>query len=64
MGRTPGAGRRLQLSHAEEKQRDALCATMRGQRGNISAVARAMGKERKQIQRWIKRFAIDPAQFR
>ena len=32
--------------------------------GNVSAVARSMGKDRKQIQRWMKRFAIDPNQFR
>jgi DNA-binding NtrC family response regulator len=63
-GRPPGAGRALTLSPADEQQREALCAAMREQRGNISAVARAMGKDRKQIQRWIKRFAIDPAQFR
>ena len=33
-------------------------------KGNVSAVARSMGKDRKQIQRWMKRFAIDPNQFR
>ncbi|MCP4448018.1 MAG: FHA domain-containing protein [Myxococcales bacterium] len=32
--------------------------------GNVSAVARSMGKDRKQIQRWMKRYAIDPNQFR
>ncbi len=63
-GRPPGAARTQPLSPADEAQREALCAAMRDQRGNISAVARAMGKDRKQIQRWIKRFAIDPTQFR
>jgi len=63
-GRPPGTARHAPLSPADEQQRDALCASLREQRGNISAVARAMGKDRKQIQRWIKRYAIDPAQFR
>ena len=52
------------LSPADEAQREALCATLRAQRGNISAVARAMNKDRKQIQRWIKRYAIDLEQFK
>lgn len=33
-------------------------------RGNVSEVARAMGKARQQIQRWLRRFALDPASFR
>jgi transcriptional regulator of acetoin/glycerol metabolism len=33
-------------------------------RGNVTQVARAMGKARVQIQRWMKRFAIDPARYR
>ncbi len=33
-------------------------------KGNISAVAREMGKDRKQIQRWLKRFEIDIQRFR
>lgn len=32
--------------------------------GNLSAVAREMGKERVQIRRWCKRFDIDPTAFR
>lgn len=32
--------------------------------GNVSAVARAMSKDRKQIQRWIKRFELDLQSFR
>lgn len=63
-GRPPGTVRAQPLSAADEAQREALSAAMREHRGNISAVARAMAKDRKQIQRWIKRFAIDPGQFR
>ena len=33
-------------------------------RGNVTQVAKAMGKARVQIQRWMKRFGIDPSQFR
>ena len=33
-------------------------------RGNIAAVGRALGKERMQIHRWLKRYNIDVAQYR
>jgi transcriptional regulator of acetoin/glycerol metabolism len=33
-------------------------------RGNVAAVARAMGKAPVQINRWMKRFAIDVNSFR
>ena len=33
-------------------------------RGNVSAVARSSGRSRMQIHRWLKRFDIDPAQYR
>jgi transcriptional regulator of acetoin/glycerol metabolism len=36
-----------------------LLALLATHQGNVSAVARAMDKDRKQIQRWIKRFKID-----
>ncbi len=32
-------------------------------RGNISAVAREMDKDRRQVQRWIAKFALDPRSF-
>lgn len=32
--------------------------------GNISAVAKELGKERMQIHRWLKRYGINPDQFR
>ena len=32
--------------------------------GNLSEVARLMGKHRPQIQRWIKRYGIDPQRYR
>jgi transcriptional regulator of acetoin/glycerol metabolism len=33
-------------------------------RGNISQIARELGKARMQVQRWLKRFALDPARYR
>ncbi len=52
------------LTTEDAQVRDELVAMLDRHRGNISAVARDMGKDRKQIQRWIKRFRIDPQSFR
>ncbi|WP_428262169.1 sigma 54-interacting transcriptional regulator [Haliangium sp.] len=41
-----------------------LRALMRAHAGNVSAVAREMGKDRKQIQRWLKRFGLSADDFR
>jgi DNA-binding NtrC family response regulator len=43
---------------------DQLIELFREHRGNVSRVARALGKARVQIQRWMKRYRIDPAKFR
>ncbi len=45
-------------------QRDELVALLREHQGNVSAVARALGKARMQVQRWLKRYALDPEAFR
>ena len=37
---------------------------LREHRGNVSAIARSTGKARMQIQRWLKRYRLDPARFR
>ncbi len=39
-------------------RRDQLAALLAEHQGNISAVARAMGKARMQIQRWLKRYGL------
>jgi DNA-binding NtrC family response regulator len=44
--------------------RDELVGLLRNHQGNLSAVARAMGKGRTQIGRWIARFRIDVRAFR
>jgi transcriptional regulator with AAA-type ATPase domain len=60
-----GAARAKTAPSDEERQRrDQLLALLGEHKGNISAVARAMGKARLQIQRWIKRYGLDPTMFR
>ena len=63
-GRPPGAPRPVVLSETDQKVRDQVVASLREHQGNVSAVARALDKDRKQIQRWIKRFALDPSTYR
>jgi transcriptional regulator of acetoin/glycerol metabolism len=48
----------------EAARRDGLVALLREHGGNVSAVAKQMGKARMQVQRWLKRYAIDPERFR
>ncbi len=48
----------------EDGLREQLVTWMREHHGNVSAVARASGKARMQVQRWLKRFGLDPASFR
>ncbi|MGZ6142063.1 MAG: sigma 54-interacting transcriptional regulator [Myxococcales bacterium] len=50
---------------AEDQQRkDGLAAMLRQHGGNVTAVARAMGKARTQVQRWLRRYGLDPLSFR
>ncbi|HEY3494050.1 MAG TPA: hypothetical protein VGK73_05160, partial [Polyangiaceae bacterium] len=44
-------------------KRDLLSALEEHQ-GNVSRVARAMGKKRMQIHRWLRRFELEPGTFR
>ena len=44
--------------------REVLTASLSRHAGNVSAVARDLGKARMQVQRWIRRFGIDPSTFR
>jgi transcriptional regulator with GAF, ATPase, and Fis domain len=52
------------LSEDEERLRAELSAELARTHGNVSEVARTMGKTRMQIHRWMKRFAITPESFR
>jgi transcriptional regulator with PAS, ATPase and Fis domain len=60
--RAPSAGDVKGSEDAAARER--LIAMLVEHRGNISAVARAMGKARMQVQRWLKRYAIDPERYR
>ena len=44
--------------------RERLIAHLRSNGGNVTAVARTMGKARTQVQRWMHRFGLDPLSFR
>ncbi len=63
-GRPPGAPKPATLTEADQKVREDVVRALREHQGNVSAVARAMDKDRKQIQRWIKRFGLDPTSYR
>ena len=52
------------LSEADVTRRTQLIELLRAHQGNVSAVAREMGVARMQIQRWCRRFHLDPASFR
>jgi transcriptional regulator of acetoin/glycerol metabolism len=46
------------------ERREQLIAALQAHRGNISAVARALGKARSQVQRWLHDYDLDPEQYR
>ena len=48
----------------DEARKAELEALLRQHAGNISAVARSMGKARMQIQRWLARYELDPRTYR
>lgn len=52
------------LSPEDQKTHDALVQELKNTRGNVSEVARNMGKARQQIQRWLRRFALDPQKYK
>jgi transcriptional regulator with PAS, ATPase and Fis domain len=51
-------------SPEDEKRRAELLRLLQEHRGNLSAVARELGKARFQIQRWVKRYALRPEDYR
>ena len=58
---TPPATR---LSAKDLTRREQIVTLLTAHDGNVSAVARDMGKGRTQIRRWILRYEIDPGEFR
>jgi len=61
--RSPGP-RQRPLTNTQVQRRERLVALLKAHAGNVSAVARELGKERVQVQRWLKRFEIDARSFR
>jgi hypothetical protein len=61
---TPSPASQPALSPEDHKRRDELRALLEAERGNVAAVARAMGKAPVQIRRWARRFQLDPTLFR
>jgi transposase-like protein len=49
---------------SDEQRKARLLALLAQHRGRVAAVARAMGKARMQIHRWIERYEIDLESFR
>ena len=47
-----------------EDQESELRRLLKSHKGNVSAVARTSGRSRMQVHRWLKRFNIDPADYR
>ena len=54
----------LRAVGSEELLKQSLIEQLTRSAGNVSEVARAMGRTRMQIHRWMKRFGIDPESFR
>jgi transcriptional regulator with PAS, ATPase and Fis domain len=52
------------LSPADEQLKARLVHELSRENGNVANVARAMGKARMQVHRWMKRFGIDPRAYR
>jgi len=52
------------LTDEELQRRNELVELLRRHRGNVAAVARAMGKGRTQIGRWVSRFGLRPGAYR
>ncbi len=53
-----------ELSADAEERRTELLILVKEHKGNVTKVAQAMGKNRQQVQKWLKRFAINAADFR
>ena len=52
------------LGEDELRRREELVSLLREHRGNVTAVARVLGKARAQVQRWMRRYGLRPTVFR
>ena len=61
-----GAARTAKAARESEEatQKRRLALLLREHGGNLSAVARALGKARVQVQRWVKRYGLDAETYR
>jgi transcriptional regulator with GAF, ATPase, and Fis domain len=62
-GALPEAERESELSPDDEELRARVIEVLRDSGGNLSEAARRMGKARQQLQRWVRRFDLDPSAF-
>lgn len=60
----PGPTADAVLDGRDEELRRELLVRIVDARGNVTEVARAMGKARQQVQRWLRRLQIDPEAYR
>jgi transcriptional regulator with GAF, ATPase, and Fis domain len=60
----PGAGAVKAAEVRRVDRREQLVAALRAHHGNVSAVARALGKARSQVQRWLRDYQLDPTHYR
>jgi transcriptional regulator with GAF, ATPase, and Fis domain len=58
----PAAARRLSPESEDLRQR--VVASLSEHGGNVTHVGEAMGTSRTQVQRWLKRFGLDPRAYR
>jgi DNA-binding NtrC family response regulator len=63
-GSSPEATPPRDASPEDEARRAELVRLLQSHRGNLSAVARDLGKARFQVQRWMKRYALRPEDYR
>jgi transcriptional regulator of acetoin/glycerol metabolism len=49
---------------ANDARRDELVALLEKHNGNVSKVAAELGRVRQQVQRWLKRYGLDPDRYR
>ena len=47
-----------------DARRDELVALLEKHNGNVSKVAAELGRVRQQVQRWLKRYGLDPERYR
>ena len=63
----PAASSRVpesQLSADDRARREQIVSLLREHGGNVTSVAKAMGKARTQVQRWLRRYDLDPLAYK